>query len=58
MTKEDDIINSATSKRVRNQNILNYANDMCNAFSQEYNDATSARRREIELLGRLRTFVE
>lgn len=58
MTKEDDIINSATSKRVRNQNLLNFASDMCNAFSTEYNDATAARRREVELLGRLRTFVE
>lgn len=58
ITKEDDIINSATSKRVRNQNILNFANDMCNAFQQEYDDATAARRREIDLLGKLRTFVE
>ena len=39
---------------------------MCNAFNTEYTDATSARyfynyinrRREVELLGRLRTFVE
>ena len=43
ITKEDDIINSATSKKVRNQNILNFATDMCNSFDQEYNDATAAR---------------
>jgi hypothetical protein len=58
MTKEDDIINSATSKRVRNQNLFNFANDMCTAFGTEYNDSTAARRREVELLGKLRTFVE
>jgi hypothetical protein len=39
MTKEDDIINSATSKRIRNQNLLNYATDMCTAFDTEYTDA-------------------
>ncbi|CAD8106332.1 unnamed protein product [Paramecium primaurelia] len=58
ITKEEDIINSATSKRIRNQNLLNYASDMCNAFNTEYNDSTGARRKEVELLTKLRTFVE
>jgi hypothetical protein len=31
---------------------------MCNSFQQEYGDATAARRREIDHLGKLRTFVE
>ncbi|KAM3139546.1 hypothetical protein pb186bvf_008382 [Paramecium bursaria] len=58
ITKEEDIINSATSKKIRNQNLLNYANDMCNAFNTEYTDSSVARKREIDLLGKLRTFVE
>lgn len=37
---------------------MNYANDMCNAFNTEYTDSSVARKREIDLLGKLRTFVE
>jgi len=31
---------------------------MCKAFDTEYTDATAARKREVDLLGKLRTFVE
>jgi hypothetical protein len=31
---------------------------MCGAFNTEYSDSTGARRKEVELLTKLRTFVE
>ena len=52
MTKEDDIINSATSKRIRNQNLFNFANDMCTAFATEYNDSTAARYYKLDYLNK------
>lgn len=58
ITKEEDVINAATSKRIRNQNLLNFGSDMCNAFNSEYSDSTGARRKEVDLLTKLRTFVE
>jgi DNA repair exonuclease SbcCD ATPase subunit len=54
---EEDIINAATAKRVRNQHMLDYALDMCRAFAENYREATKARATEIDTLQKLRKFI-
>jgi len=57
VAEESGIIDSATSKIANNKAALGYAVSMCTAFEDEYNNATSGRKAELELLAKLKEFI-
>lgn len=58
ITTQTGIILSATSKRDRNQKLLDDASSLCQAVTEEYESATEARREELDLLRAIRERVE
>eukprot|EP01006_Ploeotia_vitrea_P033063 TRINITY_DN65217_c0_g1_i1.p1 TRINITY_DN65217_c0_g1~~TRINITY_DN65217_c0_g1_i1.p1 ORF type:complete len:173 (+),score=31.59 TRINITY_DN65217_c0_g1_i1:597-1115(+) len=52
------IVQSATSKRDRNTQLLEDAQALCTAVEEEYQTATEARREELDLLAAIRERVE
>lgn len=52
------IVQAATAKRDRNQELLDAATEMCASFNAEYEAATAARKEELELLALIRERVE
>jgi len=52
------IVQSASAKRDRNQNLWDDAVALCDAVTEEYHAATESRREELELLADIRARVE
>lgn len=55
---QSGIITAATSKRNRNQNLLDDASSLCAAVEEEYHSSTEARSEELDLLRAIRERVE
>ena len=56
-TTEQEIIESATAKIANNREALQYATQMCAAFTAEYEDATAQRTEERNNIRQLKEFV-
>lgn len=54
---EKGVSASAEAKKNRNQDALNHAVEMCDAFQTEFDNSTAARNQEVSLLGKLKSFV-
>lgn len=57
VTVEQGVIDASSAKLRQNKQALAYAITMCDAFETQYQNSKSARSRELELLAKLKNFV-
>eukprot|EP01016_Furgasonia_blochmanni_P045272 TRINITY_DN635_c0_g1_i8.p1 TRINITY_DN635_c0_g1~~TRINITY_DN635_c0_g1_i8.p1 ORF type:complete len:467 (-),score=147.86 TRINITY_DN635_c0_g1_i8:1309-2709(-) len=58
VTEEEEIVNTASAKKVRNSYLLERAHDMCAAFEEEYYQVSSERQKELNIIRQILTYIK